>query len=85
MNKSCQGQKDTVTADVVVFGHTHFASSYIGGSGKEKLFINSESWVGEDEVIDGLDRYSNTFVYIDEAQAHILRWNDGEVESVETL
>jgi UDP-2,3-diacylglucosamine pyrophosphatase LpxH len=81
-------QKDTVTADVVVFGHTHFASSYRGsrgGWGKEKIFVNTGSWVGVDEDIDGEMRYSNTFVYIDDGGAHILRWNDGNPELIESL
>jgi UDP-2,3-diacylglucosamine pyrophosphatase LpxH len=79
-----QKQKDTITADVVVFGHTHFASSYQGAAGKKKLFINSGSWVGEDEEIDGKMRYPNTPTYIDEAGAQILRWKEGEVEAVES-
>ncbi len=81
-------QKDTVTADVVVFGHTHFASSYRGsraGWGKEKIFVNTGSWVGVDEEIDGEMRYSNTFVYIDDGGAHIFRWNDGDPELIESL
>jgi len=81
-------QKDTVTADVVVFGHTHFASSYRGsraGWGKEKIFVNTGSWVGADEEIDGKMRYSNTFVYIDNRGAHILRWNGGNPELIATL
>ncbi|MDF0589950.1 UDP-2,3-diacylglucosamine diphosphatase [Candidatus Methanocrinis natronophilus] len=82
--KFYQEQKDTITADVVVFGHTHFASSYQGEAGKKKLFINSGSWVGEDEEIDGKMRYSNTFIYIDEAGAHILRWKGGVVEPLES-
>jgi UDP-2,3-diacylglucosamine pyrophosphatase LpxH len=81
-------QKDTVTADVVVFGHTHFASSYRGsraGWGKEKIFVNTGSWVGVDEEIDGEMRYSNTFVYIDDSRAHIIRWNDGDPQLIESL
>jgi len=78
-------QKDTVTAEVVVFGHTHFASSYRGGSGKEKIFVNTGSWVGVDEEIDGEMRYSNTFVYIDDQRAHILRWNDGDPQLIASL
>lgn len=81
-------QKDTVTADVVVFGHTHFASSYRSsraGWGKEKIFVNTGSWVGTDEKIDGEMRYSNTFVYIDDHRAHIIRWNNGNPQLIESL
>ena len=81
-------QKDNVTADVVVFGHTHFASSYRGsraGWGKEKIFVNTGSWVGVDEEIDGEMRYTNTFVYIDDQRAHIIRWNDGDPQLIESL
>jgi UDP-2,3-diacylglucosamine pyrophosphatase LpxH len=78
-------QKDTVTADVAVFGHTHFASHYEGGSGKEKIFVNTGSWVGVDEEIDGEMRYTNTFVYIDDSKAHILRWNDGDIKLIASL
>lgn len=36
-------EKDTIKADRVVFGHTHFASSF---KTPEKLFINSGCWIG---------------------------------------
>jgi len=40
--------------------------------------------VGEDEEIDGKTRYSNTFIYIDAAGAHILRWKGGQVKPLES-
>jgi UDP-2,3-diacylglucosamine pyrophosphatase LpxH len=59
-----QESKDTIDADVVVFGHNHFASSYpCNTKTGKKLFLNSGSWVKEDEEIDGKMRYSNTFIY----------------------
>ncbi len=75
-----QEQKDTVEADVIVFGHTHFASSHVG---KKKLFINSGCWVGEDSIIDDKQRYTNTFVYIDENGAYILKWGKGKIACIE--
>ena len=75
-----QEQKDTVVADVIVFGHTHFASSHVG---RKKLFINSGCWVGEDGIIDDKQRYTNTFVYIDENGAYILKWRDGKIACIE--
>ncbi len=77
-----QEQKDTVVADVIVFGHTHFASSYVG---KKKLFINSGCWVGEDSIIDDKQRYTNTFVYIDENGAYILKWSKGKIACIESF
>jgi UDP-2,3-diacylglucosamine pyrophosphatase LpxH len=70
-----QKHRDTINADVVVFGHTHFASSY--GPNPEtgnKLFINSGCWVGKDNVFNEKQRYTNTFVFIDEGGAYILEW-----------
>jgi len=67
--------KDKMEADIVVFGHTHFASSYELKSNKgKKLFINSGCWTGEDNEISGKMRYANTFIYIDEGGAYIMKW-----------
>lgn len=72
--------KDTIEADVVVFGHTHFASYYeLKSNTGKKLFINSGCWTGEDletdnKAPDDKIRYANTFVYIDESGAYIMKW-----------
>jgi UDP-2,3-diacylglucosamine pyrophosphatase LpxH len=86
-DKYYKEQKDTVVADVIVFGHTHFASSHASShEGKKKLFINSGCWVKEkDCIIDGKQRYTNTFVYIDESGAYILKWNDGKIDCIEAF
>ncbi len=40
-NKYYQRNKETIDADVVVFGHTHFASSYeLKSEARKKLFLN---------------------------------------------
>lgn len=86
-DKYYQESKDTIDADVVVFGHTHFASSYEHNTktGK-KLFLNSGSWVKKDEKIDGKVRYSNTFIYLDEGGAYILTWRGcGKIECIEAF
>lgn len=79
--------KDRINADAVVFGHTHFASSYELKSDKgKKLFINSGCWVGKDTEFDGKMRYANTFVYIDEGGAYILTWRgDGKIDCIEAF
>jgi hypothetical protein len=67
--------KDTIKTDIIVFGHTHFAGSYELKSEKgEKLFINSGCWTGSDTNINGEMRYANTFIYIDEGGAYIMKW-----------
>jgi len=86
-DKYYQESKDTIDADVIVFGHTHFASSYEHNTktGK-KLFLNSGSWVKKDEDIDGKTRYSNTFIYLDEIGAYILTWRgSGKIECIEAF
>jgi UDP-2,3-diacylglucosamine pyrophosphatase LpxH len=79
--------KDTINADVVVFGHTHFASSYeLKSKAGKKLFLNSGCWVKTDEYIDGKMRYSNTFIYLDEIGAYILTWRgSGMIECIEAF
>lgn len=86
-DKYYQESKDTIDADVVVFGHTHFASSYKFRSNvRTKLFINSGSWVKTDENIDGKMRYANTFIYLDEIGAYILTWRgSGNIECIEAF
>lgn len=78
---------DTIEADVVVFGHTHFASYYELKSDKgKKLFINSGCWVGKDTEFDGKMRYANTFIYIDDdGGAYLLRWRCGKIECIESF
>ncbi|VVB93492.1 Calcineurin-like phosphoesterase superfamily domain protein [uncultured archaeon] len=79
--------KDTIDADVVVFGHTHFAGSYgpnadIGN----KTFINTGCWIGKDDVINGKQRYANTFVYIDGSGAYIMKWlGCGNIRCIEAF
>ena len=74
-DKYYKKNKDKMEADVVVFGHTHFASSYELKSDKgKKLFINSGCWTGKDIQINGKMRYANTFVYIDEGGAYLIKW-----------
>jgi UDP-2,3-diacylglucosamine pyrophosphatase LpxH len=80
-------EKDTIKADVVVFGHTHFASSY--GPNPDtgnKLFINTGCFYGKDKKIGGKMRYANTFIYIDDGGAYILRWlGEGKIECIEAF
>ena len=86
-DKYYQESKDTIDADVVIFGHTHFASSYefTSKTGK-KLFLNSGCWVRKDEDIDGKMRYANTFIYLDEIGAYILTWRgSGKIECIESF
>lgn len=80
-----QSKKDTISSDVVVFGHTHFASSYKGEKAGGKLFINTGSWVGIDDEIAGKWRYANTFIYLDESGAYILKWQDEGIKCIEAF
>ncbi|MCZ7382793.1 MAG: metallophosphoesterase [Candidatus Methanoperedens sp.] len=79
--------KDTMEADIVVFGHTHFASSY--GPNPDtgnRLFINTGCFYGKDKKIDGKMRYANTFIYIDGGGAYIMRWQgQGKIECIEAF
>ncbi len=80
-------KKDTIDADFVVFGHTHFASSCELKSKKgKKLFINSGCWTGKDDNINGKMRYTNTFIYIDEGGAYIMKWlGQGKINCIEAF
>ena len=67
-------KKDTIDANVVVFGHTHQASTYLPGADellKHKLFVNTGCWVNEK------GRDVNTFVYIDPDGVYLLKWAGG--------
>ncbi len=57
-----QKNKETIDSDVIVFGHTHFASSYelITKAGT-KLFLNTGCWIGKDIEYNGIMCYTNTF------------------------
>ena len=82
-----QAINDTIDAEVVVFGHTHFASSYelISEAGK-KLFLNSGCWVGTDTELNGKMRYVNSFIYLDESGAYILTWRgSGKINCIESF
>ncbi len=86
-DKYYRKDKDTIEADIVVFGHTHFASSY--GPNPDtgnRLFINSGCFYGKDKKIDGKMRYANTFIYIDDGGAYIMRWQgQGKIECIEAF
>ncbi len=72
--KHYDNKKDVIDADVVVFGHTHVAGTYLlqkDWRDKKKLFINTGCWVNE--KIDDI----NTFVYIDENGPYLLKWVGG--------
>jgi UDP-2,3-diacylglucosamine pyrophosphatase LpxH len=86
-NKYYQKSKETIDADVVVFGHTHFASSYeLKSEARNKLFLNSGCWVGKDKDINGIKCYANTFIYLDETGAYILTWRGpGKIECIEAF
>jgi UDP-2,3-diacylglucosamine pyrophosphatase LpxH len=86
-DKYYQKRKGTIDADVVVFGHTHFASSYeFRSEAENKLFINSGCWVGIDRKLNGKMCYANTFVYIDETGAYILKWlGSGKITCTEAF
>lgn len=78
-------EKDTIRADRVVFGHTHFAGYYGPNSDTgNKLFINSGCWYGKDDL--EMKCYTNTFVYIDKPGAYLLRWRGcGKIECIKSF
>jgi len=82
-----QERKDTIDAEVVVFGHTHFASSYeLQSEARKKLFLNSGCWVGTDAELNGKRRYINTFMYLNESGAYILKWHgSGKIYCIEAF
>lgn len=66
--------KDIMNVDVVIFGHTHIAGSFYLES-KERLFVNTGSWIKE---TDG--RKLNTFAYIDNNGIDVLSWTGKKEE-----
>ncbi len=72
-------ERDTITANVVVFGHTHragYAKKTFTPSGnpaqersKEKLFVNTGCWVDTGDT-----RPVDTFVYINRTGLYLLKW-----------
>jgi UDP-2,3-diacylglucosamine pyrophosphatase LpxH len=63
--------KDTITADVVVFGHTHvpeISPPNVGGTGKR--FVNTGSWLNSDVLA------YDTFAYIGQDGPRLFRWDD---------
>lgn len=64
-------EKDTIKANIVVYGHTHVPeiSSLAINKKLGKMFVNSGSWVREREPY-------NTWVYIDEDGPILLKWDD---------
>lgn len=79
--------KETIDADVIVFGHTHFASSYeLKSKVRNKLFLNCGCWVGKDKYINGKKCYTNTFIYLDETGAYLLTWRgSGKIECIKAF
>lgn len=86
-HKYYQKNKETIDADVVVFGHTHFASSYeLKTEAGKKLFLNSGCWIGKDMEFNGTLSYVNTFIYLNEIGAYILTWRgSGKIECIEAF
>lgn len=86
-DKYYQRNKGTINADVVVFGHTHFASSYeLKTEAENKLFLNSGCWTGTDTEFNGIMCYINTFLYLDETGAYIMTWRgSGEINCIEAF
>ncbi len=63
--------KDTINADVIVFGHTHVPGcSRTLAVAKGKTFVNTGSWVESDS------RPHDTLAYIDEDRPQLLQWDD---------
>ncbi|MEN6610574.1 MAG: hypothetical protein ABFC24_07020 [Methanoregulaceae archaeon] len=77
------GFRDTLAADIVIFGHTHVAGygyqnadrwNIPGFRNPKKLFVNTGCWVQEK------DRPVNTFIYIDASGLYLLEWlNPGTI------
>lgn len=86
-HKYYQKNKGTIDADVIVFGHTHFASAYeLKTETGEKLFLNSGCWMGPDIELTGNICHANTFIYIDERGSYILKWlGSGRIECLEAF
>jgi UDP-2,3-diacylglucosamine pyrophosphatase LpxH len=86
-NGHYQESKDTIDAEVVVFGHTHFASSYeLRSDARKTLFLNSGCWVGTDTEMNGKMRYVNSFIYLNESGAYILKWQgSGKIYCIEAF
>jgi len=62
---------NTITADVIVFGHTHIpeiSPPNVGGTGKR--FVNTGSWLASDVLA------YDTFAYIGKDGPRLLRWDD---------
>ena len=71
---------DNITADTIVFGHTHFADDSKDRYSPEyhKRFVNSGSWGDMEENDDGeILQKQNTFVYIDAEGPILFRWPEG--------
>lgn len=72
--------KDTIAADVIVFGHTHIPEIRIDINSLavkktlKKMFINSGSWADSWAKVLGIPH--NTFVYIDSDGPILLQWDD---------
>ncbi len=72
--------KDTIAADVIVFGHTHIPgirsdiSSPAVKKTLKKMFVNSGSWVDSWAKVLGIPH--NTLVYIDSDGPILLQWDD---------
>lgn len=83
-HKYYRKSKGTIDANGIVFGHTHFASSYeLKTEEGKKLFLNSGCWVGKDARFNGIMCYVNTFIYLDESGAYVLTWRgSGKIDCI---
>jgi hypothetical protein len=72
MNKNYKRRKDAIDADVVVFGHTHFVSSYVLRLVTRKKNYSLTVDTGwERYKFHEKMRYSNTFINLDGSGACI--------------
>jgi predicted phosphodiesterase len=76
-----KGEKDTIDADVIVFGHTHVPEiSRAEDNGTNKTFVNSGSWIEYQPP-----RQFDTFIYIDRDRSLLLLQWDNVEKSVREL
>jgi UDP-2,3-diacylglucosamine pyrophosphatase LpxH len=75
--------KDSINADVIVFGHTHTPELYTADTPgayirdtKKKGFVNTGAWVMSYSYSEQKYRPRDTFVYIDEKGPQLLQWHD---------
>lgn len=66
-------EKDTIKANVVIFGHTHVPEVKDFTSELGKVFVNAGSWMKETDTHLG-----KTFVYVSEKGIYLFKWHDKE-------